>query len=77
MPAIVFLVSCFIAFSTGTSWGTFAIMISIAVPMAHVMGTDPSVGHSSRYRRCGYLAITVRPYQTPLSSHLWLQPATM
>jgi tetracycline resistance efflux pump len=34
VPAIVFAVSCFIAFSTGTSWGTFAIMISIAVPMA-------------------------------------------
>lgn len=41
VPAIVFLVSCFIAFSTGTSWGTFAIMISIAVPMAESMGTDP------------------------------------
>lgn len=34
VPAIVFAVSCFIAFSTGTSWGTFAIMISIAIPMA-------------------------------------------
>lgn len=34
VPAVIFLVSCFIAFSTGTSWGTFAIMISIAVPMA-------------------------------------------
>ena len=35
VPAIVFLTSCFIAFSTGTSWGTFAIMIAIAVPMAN------------------------------------------
>ena len=34
VPAIVFAVSCFMAFSTGTSWGTFAIMISIAIPMA-------------------------------------------
>jgi tetracycline resistance efflux pump len=34
LPAIVFVISSFIAFSTGTSWGTFAIMISIAVPMA-------------------------------------------
>ena len=34
MPAMIFLVSCFIAFSTGTSWGTFAIMIPIAVPTA-------------------------------------------
>ncbi len=37
VPAIVFVVSAFIAFSTGTSWGTFAIMIPIAVPMAHTM----------------------------------------
>ena len=34
IPAIVFITSCFIAFSTGTSWGTFAIMISIAVPLS-------------------------------------------
>lgn len=33
-PAIIFLSSCFIAFSTGTSWGTFAIMMSIAMPLA-------------------------------------------
>ncbi len=37
VPLVVFLVSCFIAFSTGTSWGTFAIMIAIAVPMAYQM----------------------------------------
>ncbi len=36
-PAILFITSCFIAFSTGTSWGTFAIMISIAVPLAGAM----------------------------------------
>jgi Na+/H+ antiporter NhaC len=31
---ILFVTSCFISFSTGTSWGTFAIMIPIAVPTA-------------------------------------------
>ncbi|MEA1887508.1 MAG: Na+/H+ antiporter NhaC family protein [Bacteroidota bacterium] len=36
-PLLIFLASCFIAFSTGTSWGTFAIMIAIAVPVAHSM----------------------------------------
>ncbi len=30
LPAIMFLVACFVAFSTGTSWGTFAILIPIA-----------------------------------------------
>lgn len=33
IPALLFITSCFIAFSTGTSWGTFAIMIGIAVPL--------------------------------------------
>jgi len=37
IPALLFAISCFIAFSTGTSWGTFAIMIPIAVPMISVM----------------------------------------
>jgi tetracycline resistance efflux pump len=31
---IIFITSAFISFSTGTSWGTFAIMIPIAVPTA-------------------------------------------
>ncbi|UXP31601.1 sodium:solute symporter [Reichenbachiella agarivorans] len=43
VPAIVFVTSCFIAFSTGTSWGTFAIMISIAVPMAQSMDSNISM----------------------------------
>ena len=29
LPAIIFLVACFISFSTGTSWGTFGILIPI------------------------------------------------
>ncbi|MEM9991631.1 MAG: Na+/H+ antiporter NhaC family protein, partial [Bacteroidota bacterium] len=40
VPFMVFLVGCFIAFSTGTSWGTFAIMIAIAVPMAKTMDAN-------------------------------------
>ena len=37
VPAIVFLLACIMAFSTGTSWGTFAIMIPIVVPMAELL----------------------------------------
>jgi Na+/H+ antiporter NhaC len=40
VPFIIFLVSGFIAFSTGTSWGTFAIMLAIAIPMARQMDAD-------------------------------------
>ncbi|WP_412068848.1 Na+/H+ antiporter NhaC family protein [Rubrivirga sp. IMCC43871] len=35
---LVFLTGGFVAFSTGTSWGTFAIMIPIAVPAAAALG---------------------------------------
>jgi tetracycline resistance efflux pump len=35
---LVFLTGAFIAFSTGTSWGTFAIMIPIVVPAAAASG---------------------------------------
>jgi tetracycline resistance efflux pump len=38
VPAVLFLVSCFIAFSTGTSWGTFGIMMPIAVPLVLASG---------------------------------------
>ena len=33
IPAIMFAVAIFLAFSTGTSWGTFAILVPIAVGM--------------------------------------------
>ena len=43
LPAIVFIVSSFIAFSTGTSWGTFAIMLAISIPMANMHGSDITI----------------------------------
>lgn len=33
VPTAIFVVACIIAFSTGTSWGTFALMIPIALPL--------------------------------------------
>ncbi|OEH93614.1 Na+/H+ antiporter NhaC family protein [Bacillus solimangrovi] len=40
LPAIMFLAAAFIAFSTGTSWGTFGIMIPIGAEIA--LQTDPT-----------------------------------
>ena len=41
LPAIIFLVGCFLAFSTGTSWGTFGILIPI---VTHVFeSTNPEL----------------------------------
>ena len=38
IPPIIFIVSCFIAFSTGTSFGTFAIMLAIALEIQAATG---------------------------------------
>ena len=43
LPAVVFTISSFIAFSTGTSWGTFAIMMAISIPMANIHGADLTI----------------------------------
>lgn len=40
LAGVLFLLSSIISFSTGTSWGTFSIMIPIAVPMAVGMEAD-------------------------------------
>jgi Na+/H+ antiporter NhaC len=44
---VIFIASMFISFSTGTSWGTFAIMIPIAVPTAHLMNINISLAVAS------------------------------
>ena len=41
LPAIIFLVGCFLAFATGTSWGTFGILIPIVV--AVFQNTNPEL----------------------------------
>jgi Na+/H+ antiporter NhaC len=38
LAPLIFLTSSFIAFSVGSSWGTFAIMIPIAIPIAATLG---------------------------------------
>ena len=40
LPMLAFLITGFIAFSTGTSWGTYAIMIPISVPLAFNFSGD-------------------------------------
>ena len=42
VPLIVFLIAMFISFTTGTSWGTFSIMLPIAIPLAY--GVTGNVG---------------------------------
>ncbi len=41
LPAIVFVIACFLAFATGTSWGTFGILIPI---VQSAIGLDSEIG---------------------------------
>jgi Na+/H+ antiporter NhaC len=43
VQGLIFLLACFIAFSTGTSWGTFAIMIPIVIPMVEILDLHPAL----------------------------------
>lgn len=38
LPFILFITTSFIAFSTGTSWGTWGIMVPIGIPVAQQLG---------------------------------------
>lgn len=41
LPAIVFVIGCFLAFATGTSWGTFGILIPIVLSVFPLEGGNP------------------------------------
>ena len=41
VPAVAFTVSAFVSFATGTSWGTYAIMVPVALPLAAQFTGDP------------------------------------
>ena len=40
LAGVIFVLSSIMAFATGTSWGTFSIMIPVATPMAVAMDAD-------------------------------------
>lgn len=43
VPAAIFIFGAFVSFSTGSSWGTFAIMMPLAIPMAHAFGISYAI----------------------------------
>ncbi len=43
LAGLIFIVAALISFSTGTSWGTFSIMIPIALPMAAILDANLSL----------------------------------
>ncbi len=47
LPAIIFLVACAISFATGTSWGTFGILIPIVLSIFPIGSTLGTIGMSA------------------------------
>ena len=43
VPAILFLAAGLTSFMTGTSWGTYGILVPIAMPLAQALGIPPSL----------------------------------
>ena len=43
VPAVVFIAGAFASFTTGTSWGTFALLVPIAMPIAINLELPPSL----------------------------------
>ncbi|WP_154221982.1 Na+/H+ antiporter NhaC family protein [Marinicella rhabdoformis] len=43
IPALLFVIAGFVSFTTGTSWGTFGILIPIAIPLAMGLGISPGL----------------------------------
>lgn len=43
LPVMIFIVSCLISFATGSSWGTYAIMIPLSLPAAVAIGAPVEV----------------------------------
>jgi Na+/H+ antiporter NhaC len=42
LPTVVFVLSAFVAFCTGTSWGTMGILLPMVVTLAHALLTEES-----------------------------------
>lgn len=48
LPSLSFLLAAAMSFSTGTSWGTMAILIPIMLPLSGALGADAGIGAALR-----------------------------
>lgn len=49
LPGLVFFIAALTAFSTGTSWGTMAILFPVVIPLAVVMGAGVGFAGGENY----------------------------
>jgi Na+/H+ antiporter NhaC len=64
---LVFLLAALIAFATGSSWGTMAILMPIVIPIAHYLtvGIGEAIGGSI------YSSVMLGTYSSVLAGSIW------
>jgi Na+/H+ antiporter NhaC len=67
MPVLVFLLAALIAFATGSSWGTMAILMPIVVPIAHYL----TVGVGEPVGSALYSSVMLGTYASVLAGAIW------
>jgi len=67
VPVLVFLLSAVIAFATGASWGTMAILMPIVIPVCH--GLSTAAGHPPG--SASYTTILVGTISSVLAGSVW------
>lgn len=50
LPALTFMIAAAVAFSTGTSWATMAILMPLVIPLTHTLALDASLGAGASER---------------------------
>ncbi len=56
LPPALFVLAAVIAFSTGTSWGTFAVTLPLCLPLVWKIGAEADLAHPLFYLQLGFAA---------------------
>ena len=67
LPVLVFVLSAVVSFSTGTSWGTMAILIPLVIPIAHGLATAGGQAAGGDL----YMTILVGTVSSVLAGSVW------
>ncbi len=57
LPVILQIMTIVIAFSTGTSWGTYAVSFPLAMPLAHAVATSHGLEHPMFFMTLCFAAV--------------------
>lgn len=56
LPATAFAIAVVIAFSTGTSWATFAVTMPLVMPLAYAVAINQGLAHPERFMSLCFIA---------------------